>query len=122
MACDLGIDLSSPSGEFMAGVMSSAAQWERRIIGQRTKDALAEKRAAGIRLGRPPVLPQRVVERIVASRNDGLGWSTIARQLNAENVPTAHGGARWHASTVRAVALSNRAATDTPNRNGLSSP
>src|SRR6202051_2945002 len=30
VALDLGVDLSTPSGEFMAGVMASAAQWERR--------------------------------------------------------------------------------------------
>jgi DNA invertase Pin-like site-specific DNA recombinase len=45
VACDLGIDLSTPSGEFMANVMGSAAQWERKLIGQRTRDALAAKRA-----------------------------------------------------------------------------
>jgi DNA invertase Pin-like site-specific DNA recombinase len=106
VACDLGIDLSTPSGEFMANVMGSAAQWERRLISQRTKDALAEKRAAGIKLGRPPKLPEAVVERIVAARNDGEGWSAIAQELNSENVPTAHGGTRWHPSTVRAVVLS----------------
>ena len=105
VACDLGIDLSSPSGEFMAGVMASAAQWERRIIGQRTRDALAEKRAEGVTLGRPAVLPEAVVVRIVAARTAGDGWSAIARALNADKVPTAHGGAQWHPSTVRAVAL-----------------
>jgi len=45
VALDLGVDLSTPSGEFLASVMASAAQWERRIIGQRTKDALAVKKA-----------------------------------------------------------------------------
>ena len=109
VACDIGVDLSTPSGEFMAGVMSSAAQWERRIISLRTKEALAELRAAGIKLGRPPTLPETVVERIVAARNNGQGWSVIARQLNAERVATAHGGARWHPSTIRAVALANGA-------------
>jgi DNA invertase Pin-like site-specific DNA recombinase len=105
VACDLGIDLSSPSGEFMAGVMASAAQWERRLISQRTKDALAIKRAQGARLGRPSVLPEEVTERIFAARGAGEGWSAIARDLNIEKVPTAHGGAKWHPSTVRAVAL-----------------
>lgn len=51
VALDLGIDLSTPGGEFLASVMASAAQWERRIIGQRTKEALAVKRAQGVRLG-----------------------------------------------------------------------
>ena len=89
----------------MANVMASAAQWERRIIGQRTKDALAEKRAEGVTLGRPAVLPEALVERIVAARSAGDGWSAIARALNIDEVPTAHGGAQWHPSTVRAIVL-----------------
>jgi DNA invertase Pin-like site-specific DNA recombinase len=112
VALDLGVDLATAAGEFMANVMASAAQWERRIIGQRTKDALAERRAQGVTLGRPRVLPKSVVERIVAARKDGEGWSAIARQLNAEKVATAHGGALWHPSTVRAVALANQAAAE----------
>ena len=107
VALDLGVDLSTPSGEFMAGVMASAAQWERRIIGQRTKDALAVKRAQGVRLGRPNVLPGEVVSRIVDASRAGEGWSAIARALNDESVPTAHGGTKWHASTVRAVVIAN---------------
>ncbi len=105
VALDLGVDLGSAAGEFMANVMASAAQWERRIIGQRTKDALAEKRAEGVTLGRPTVLPEAVVERIMAAHRAGEGWSAIARTLNFEKVPTAHGGTKWHPSTVRAVAL-----------------
>ncbi|HEY0337560.1 MAG TPA: recombinase family protein, partial [Burkholderiales bacterium] len=62
---DIDVDTSSPSGEFMVNVMGSAAQWERRIISQRTKDALAVKRTQGVRLGRPSVLRSELVERIV---------------------------------------------------------
>ena len=43
----------------MVNVMASAAQWERRIISQRTKDALAVRRAQGVRLGRPSKLDPR---------------------------------------------------------------
>jgi DNA invertase Pin-like site-specific DNA recombinase len=109
VALDLGIDLSTPAGEFMANVMASAAQWERRIIGQRTKDALAQKRAQGIRLGRRAVLDPQVVAEIVTAHEAGSGWSAIARDLNTRKVPTAHGGEKWHPSTVRAVVLANRA-------------
>jgi DNA invertase Pin-like site-specific DNA recombinase len=109
VALDLGIDLSSAAGEFMANVMASAAQWERRIIGQRTRDALAAKRAQGVRLGRPRVLSGDVVERIVAEHGAGAGWSAIARSLNAQGIPTAHGGASWYPSTVRAVVLARKA-------------
>ena len=86
--------------------MASAAQWERRIIGQRTRDALAVKRAQGVRLGRPQMMAVELVARIRAAHKAGEGWSAIARQLNAEGVPTAHGGNKWHPSTVRAVVLS----------------
>jgi DNA invertase Pin-like site-specific DNA recombinase len=107
VAIDLGVDLGSAAGEFMANVMASAAQWERRIIGQRTKDALAVKRAQGVRLGRPVLLPDKVTRRIVKAHRAGDGWSTIARTLNDDAVPTAHGGSRWYPSTVRAVVLAN---------------
>src|SRR5215213_6077825 len=71
VALDLGIDLSTPAGEFMASVMASAAQWERRIIGQRTKDALAARKAAGVRLGRPRLLDDATVTRIVSAHTAG---------------------------------------------------
>jgi DNA invertase Pin-like site-specific DNA recombinase len=103
VALDLGIDLATPAGEFMANVLASAAQWERRIIGQRTRDALAVKRAQGVRLGRPNTLPPDIAQRIVNAHAAGDGWTTIARTLNHERIPTAHGGAQWHPSTVRAV-------------------
>jgi DNA invertase Pin-like site-specific DNA recombinase len=110
VALDLGIDLSTPAGEFMANVMASAAQWERRIIGQRTRDALAVKRGQGVRLGRPQMLAADVVARIRSAHEAGTGWSALARQLNVEGVPTAHGGSKWYPSTVRAVVLSAEAA------------
>jgi hypothetical protein len=45
--------------------------------------------------------------RLVSAHKAGAGWSEIARRLNAEAVPTAHGGERWHPSTVRAVVLAH---------------
>jgi len=110
VALDLGIDLTTAAGEFMANVMASAAQWERRIIGQRTRDALAVKRSQGVKLGRPQQLPVAVVSRIREAHDAGAGWSAIARQLNEDGVPTAHGGSKWYPSTVRAVVLTPRAA------------
>lgn len=100
---DLGVDTSTPQGELMANVFATFAQFERRLIGQRTKDALAVKRAQGVRLGRPVTLPPAVRERIVAERRGGSTMATIAAGLTADAVPTAQGGARWHASTVQSV-------------------
>jgi DNA invertase Pin-like site-specific DNA recombinase len=103
VALDLGVDLSTPHGEFLANVMASAAQWERRIIGQRTRDALAVKKAQGVKLGRPRVLPDDVARRINRMREKGMSLRAIAEALNAEDVPTAHGAVQRYASTVRYV-------------------
>ena len=50
---DLGVDTTTPSGEMIANVMATFAQFERRLIGQRTKDALAMKIKEGASWVRP---------------------------------------------------------------------
>lgn len=107
-ALDVDIDMTTPSGELMAMVIAAMAQYERRLIGQRTRDALVERRAAGVRLGRPRVLPSEVVDRIVSRRAAGASMSAIARELNADGVPTAHGGSAWRQSSISAVLRSVR--------------
>lgn len=100
---DLGVDTTTPAGELVASVMVSVAQWERRAIGQRTKEALAAKRAQGAILGRPRQLPEATRKRIVRMRGKGLSLRAIAETLDSEGVPTAQGGALWHASTIRKI-------------------
>ena len=107
---DLGLDMSTPAGELVAGVMLSVAQYERRIIGVRTREGLAEKRKQGVRLGRPQSLPDDVVARIIVEREDGRSFRAIAAGLEADGVPTAQGGAEWHPATVRKVLRSQAAA------------
>ena len=106
VALDLGVDTTTPAGEAMANVMATFAQFERRLIGQRTKEALAQKRAAGVRLGRPPTLPEALRQRIARERAKGQTLAAIADMLTVEGVPTAQGGRRWYPSTVRAVLAS----------------
>ncbi len=105
---DLAVDTTTPGGEMMANVMATFAQYERRLIGQRTKDALTAKRAQGVHTGRRSTLDPAVKARIVAMRLEGAGLSAIARQLNDESVPTGQGGSRWYPSSVRAVATGQR--------------
>ena len=105
VALDLGVDLSTPQGELVANVIASVAQWERRIIGQRTKEALAVKRAQGVRVGRPRQVPTEIATRIRRARARGSTYAKIADRLNADGVPTGHGGRRWYAATVRAITL-----------------
>lgn len=102
VALDLGVDLSTPSGKFIANVMASAAEWERELISQRTKDGLAVKRAQGVRLGRRPSIDPETEGRIRAMRERGMTMRAIIAQLNSEGTPTAQGG-RWHPSTLQRV-------------------
>ncbi len=109
VALDFGLDTTTPAGEMVANVILSTAQYERRLIGQRTRDALAAKRAAGVRLGRPQTLPDSTVVRIVAERTAGRSLRCIAGALTCDGVPTARGGAEWQASSVKAVLESQAA-------------
>src|SRR5271165_5979441 len=54
VALDVAVDTTTPQGAAMAQVLAVFAELERRLIGERTKAALAVKRAQGVRLGRPP--------------------------------------------------------------------
>jgi DNA invertase Pin-like site-specific DNA recombinase len=101
VALDLGVDTTTPSGEAMANVMATFAQFERRLISQRTREALAQKRLSGVRLGRPRVLSDEVLRRIVVDRAAGRTLQAIADALNRDGVATAQGGQRWYAATVR---------------------
>ena len=66
------------------GVMATMAQYEREVIGDRTRKALAEKKKAGFALGKPENLTSE-------ARQKGLS----VRQLNA----------RTHENNRRAAAL-----------------
>lgn len=100
---DMNVDTSSPSGEMMANVVAAFAQYERRLISERTKTALAVKRAEGVVLGRPRSVPADVRQRISRMRTKGMSYQAIADALNEGSVARGQSGARWHASTVHYI-------------------
>ena len=100
---DLGLDMSSPQGALTVNVLAAFAQFERELISQRIREALAVKREQGVRLGRRPVLPAKVTRRIKRERKAGATLQAIADGLNESGVSTAHGGRQWYSSTIRAV-------------------
>jgi DNA invertase Pin-like site-specific DNA recombinase len=103
VALDVAVDSSTPAGEAMVHMLATFAQFERRLIGQRTREALAAKKASGVRLGRPPTVPKAVVRRIQRQRARGDSLRKIAADLNEAGIPTAQGGAQWYAATVRGI-------------------
>jgi DNA invertase Pin-like site-specific DNA recombinase len=115
-------ELGTDADPFMLHLYAALAEKERSLISQRTKAALAAKKAQGVKLGNPnyaasvgkaraaivanadqfatSVLP--IVEGIQASGVVAL--DRIAAALNARGVHTRRGG-KWHASTVRNLLL-----------------
>jgi DNA invertase Pin-like site-specific DNA recombinase len=100
---DLGLDTSTSVGELMAHVLVSVAQFERRRLAERTREALAVRKAQGHRLGRERLIPPEVEASIVAARQQRLSYLAIADMLTADQVPTPTRGTTWSWSTVRRV-------------------
>ncbi|MGV8976548.1 MAG: recombinase family protein [Cellulomonas sp.] len=105
-AADGSVDWSTVHGRAMSTVMGAFAELERDLIRARTREGMAAKREAGVRLGRPITLPLDVRQQIAAARADGATFAAIALHLNDNKIPTARGGSRWYPSTVKAVCVS----------------
>jgi DNA invertase Pin-like site-specific DNA recombinase len=99
---DLSLDTSTPLGEAMATITATFAQLERKRIGERTKEALAVKKAEGVQLGRPRVLSPELRAQILDGRSRGLSLNEIARTLNEKGIKGATGG-KWYASTIKTI-------------------
>lgn len=56
------IDLSTSSGRLIFSMLGSIYQFERDVLSDRTKEALAAKKKNGVRLGRPTVIDQSKIE------------------------------------------------------------
>lgn len=56
-AADGIVDTATPHGRAMTTVMGAFAELERHLIRVRAREALAARKVAGVRLGRPVVLP-----------------------------------------------------------------
>jgi hypothetical protein len=66
--------------------------------------------------GRPAAVPDELVLHIQTEHANGKSLRQIARDLNASQTPTAHGGAQWWPSTVRSVLSRAWALNTAPNR------
>jgi DNA invertase Pin-like site-specific DNA recombinase len=102
VALDVNVDTTTPSGEMMANVTAAFAQFERRLISQRTREALAQRKAAGVRLGRERIIPAVVEARAHALKAEGLSVRQIAAALTVEGHKPPSGGA-WQPSTLQRI-------------------
>lgn len=116
IVCELGLD----TDPFLLHIYAALSEKERRLISERTRAALAAKKARGEPLGNPNLgsarkLSQqrraaiadqhaaRVLPAITAFRNQGLSYQKVAQYMNDAGMATPK-GSRWSAAQViRAV-------------------
>jgi putative DNA-invertase from lambdoid prophage Rac len=74
------LDLTTPTGRAMAGLLAVFAEFERELLQERVRAGLAHARENGKRLGRPPTasLNAKQVRRLFRA---GVSKAAIARQL-----------------------------------------
>ena len=81
--CDGAIDTTTPSGELNFHVFSALAQFERRLIQERTNAGLDAARARGRKGGRPPIRPndRRIVLANKLFQDKSIGLDDICATL-----------------------------------------
>jgi DNA invertase Pin-like site-specific DNA recombinase len=116
------VDTATATGQLFRTIATSISEWERGVIGERTREALAHKRRNGERIGTVPygvtlakdgthLIPvpaeRKVLAQIAKARKRGTSYERIADDLNADRIRTKSGGQRYPA-TVRSVYLTAR--------------
>src|SRR5450631_2158785 len=74
------LDLTTPAGRAMAGLLAVFAAFEREILGERVRAGLAHARQNGKRLGRPATAARHTAE-IRKLHRAGVSKSEVARRL-----------------------------------------
>jgi DNA invertase Pin-like site-specific DNA recombinase len=115
-------ELGADTDPFVLHLYAALSEKERRMIGDRTRAALAAKKTSGAVLGNRTNLPEarakaseakkaaaaafadRVRPEVERMRLAGLNLSRIAERLDAIQVPTSRGG-KWTATAVRRILI-----------------
>jgi putative DNA-invertase from lambdoid prophage Rac len=74
------LDLTTPAGRAMAGLLAIFAEFEREILRERTRAGLAQARLNGKRLGRPATAAVHATE-VRRLHGAGVSKSEIARRV-----------------------------------------
>lgn len=112
-------ELGADADPFMLHIYAALAEKERNLIADRTRVALAQRKAQGVTLGNRTNLPEAAAKGAAANRTaadafaanvlpvvrqieaSGIkGYRALAEALNARGIRTARGG-DWHPTTVR---------------------
>ena len=73
------LDLTTPAGRLMFGIISAMAEFERDLIRERVRAGIANRRAKGFRVGRKPIVLD--AGRLATMRSDKKSIREIALTL-----------------------------------------
>ena len=110
-----GTDSDSPTDILMRRMVDAFAEYERLVIGARTKAALQAKKVRGERTGSipygyrcddgtnltPDADEQDIIAQVQQLQTEGLSLRAIAARLTATNRPSRGNG--WHPQTIKNI-------------------
>jgi site-specific DNA recombinase len=112
------IDTRTAGGRLVLNVLMTVAQWEREIIGERTKDALQAKIAKGERCGRvrfgydlagdgrslvPNQAEQEAIARMKEWKAQGHSYRDLVKLVEGLGIETKEGSRLWRPMTIKRI-------------------
>jgi len=113
------IDTTSAAGKMVFRMLAVLGEFERDLVSERTRAAMAHKKAKGERVGQVPYGFHVVADGVTLEKDEaeqatladlralralGRTWQEIADELNARGIPTKQ-GRLWTLQTARKVGL-----------------
>jgi site-specific DNA recombinase len=96
------LDATTATGRLMMNLLASVSQWEREVIGEHTRDALAHLKAQGKRYCHTVYDNPEGIALMHRLRAEGYSYERIAQTLTQARIPTALGGP-WQAMVVYGI-------------------
>jgi len=83
------LDLTTPSGRALAGLLAVFAEFERDILRDRVKAGIAQARKEGRPHGRPPTVARHAAE-VMRLSDEGISKREIAKRLGISRASVRH--------------------------------
>jgi DNA invertase Pin-like site-specific DNA recombinase len=75
------LDFSTPAGRAMANLIGVFAEFERDLIRERVRAGIQNAQSKGIRIGRRPLIDERLLGKVTSLKGNGMTIRAISREL-----------------------------------------